>query len=276
MDKHEFIRYNFSHLSDGESGTGRRSGCCYCGKHPSRCSLGVRRDGSSLLFNCFAGNCDLGGGQSDIGNARGLVQRLEDVLHRGASLVAESAGPSDVPDGFVRHISDDGLRWLQSCGIGDDQLRQYDIGQTSGSDVVFPFGNYSRSTGYAVRRLEPTGPKWVFPKGLDKGAIYHADNFASGGVVLVEDIPSSIRLSRAVGAIALLGTQLSADKLQNVLAEVSRGAYSRIYVALDPDAVTRGFIMASQLASRGLVAQVVLADKDPKYWTDQELEEYLK
>jgi hypothetical protein len=300
-DRYEWVESNFGDLASGDSTTGRAAGVCYCGKAPSSCSLGVRRDGRRLLFNCFSGNCDLKGGAVLAGSAVGGDKHARDGgAYAGAAAGVALANP-ELPSGFVRCLPGDAAEWLDGVGVGAAAQAVADVGYAGGR-VVFPLfepkQRAGRIVGWAGRLVgRGTGPKWLYNKGLEASYVYFAGKIVSeehpGGaavhhpaaatteaaagkrLVLVEDIPSALRLSYHCDAVAILGTELTEGKLQSVLDIIADGAYSTVYIALDADAFKKALQASLKLGRRGVKTKIIQSDQDPKYWSDEEVKEKL-
>lgn len=123
--------------------------------------------------------------------------------------------------------------------------------------------------GYQERCLAGgTGPKYLTYKAPSKiGTMYHFQPakfpvYDDNVVVLVEDIVSSIIVSRYCPSIALLGSpsRLSPDLL-DVLAE----RFSGVLVWLDPDKRKTAMTLRKQIVTvTGVPTSVILSDDDPK------------
>lgn len=85
--------------------------------------------------------------------------------------------------------------------------------------------------------------------------------------VLVEDIPSAIRASEYMTAVALLGTNVPKDAAMEI-AEHKRG---RIIVALDADATAQAIRLAADNALLWGDVGVAILTKDLKDMTEEEL-----
>lgn len=89
-------------------------------------------------------------------------------------------------------------------------------------------------------------------------------------LVLTEDALSSLKIGRQMDAMPLLGTSLSMDKTKRIA-----GLYSRCIVWLDRDKFREAWEIATKLKWLGVSTKVVLTDKDPKEYTDDDLSKHL-
>jgi hypothetical protein len=89
--------------------------------------------------------------------------------------------------------------------------------------------------------------------------------------VLVEDIPSAVRASKYVNAVALLGTGIGLSRAVEIAETTSRP----IMVALDQDAVDLSFKWARKYSLLWGDVKVLPLKKDMKNMTEEELKELL-
>lgn len=102
---------------------------------------------------------------------------------------------------------------------------------------------------------EPLLAWYKGPKGFD-------DN----SVVLVEDILSALKLSRYWNACAINSTHLSPEAVLELIQWSGKQ-----YIALDKDAILTAIKQARRW--RGLLhMEVIECNRDPKYWTDEQLQ----
>lgn len=90
--------------------------------------------------------------------------------------------------------------------------------------------------------------------------------------VLVEDIPSAVRASRYINAVALLGTKVGVDKAH----EIAQYAPKPIIVALDQDATSTSFDIVLRYAALWGDTSIIMLKKDIKNMTEIELCELMK
>jgi hypothetical protein len=91
---------------------------------------------------------------------------------------------------------------------------------------------------------------------------------ASGDIVVVEDQISAKKAAEYCGAVAVLGTEISPEKFEEIL-NVARGR--RIWIALDRDAVKKGFDYLRRYRLYCDNLYLLLLPKDIKNMTHSEL-----
>ena len=93
----------------------------------------------------------------------------------------------------------------------------------------------------------------------------------TSGTVLVEDIPSAVRSSQHVNAVALLGTGVGLTKAQ----EIAEYAPRPIIVALDQDATSESFRVVMRYRMLWDNPQVMMLTKDIKNMTNEQVQKLL-
>lgn len=116
-----------------------------------------------------------------------------------------------------------------------------------------------------LRALDGRTPKVV--SYTDKGAIAWYINRVSNGTIIVEDQLSAVRASAYLTSVALLGTDLSYNKV-NEIKEIGRFP---VLLALDNDAIAKAVKYVQQYRSV-LPMQLVRLDKDLKDSSHEELD----
>ncbi len=106
----------------------------------------------------------------------------------------------------------------------------------------------------------------IFPVFRGNPQQREAPNRNQQTLVLTEDALSSLKIGRQMDAMPLLGTSLSMDKTKRIA-----GLYSRCIVWLDRDKFREAWEIATKLKWLGVSTKVVLTDKDPKEYTDSEI-----
>lgn len=92
-------------------------------------------------------------------------------------------------------------------------------------------------------------------------------------IVIVEDIPSAVRVSKFVNAAALLGTNITEEKI-NAIKEM--GATTAV-IALDRDAVSTAAVAMPKFSSRFKITRLISHNmtKDLKDCTDDEIQDLI-
>ena len=114
-----------------------------------------------------------------------------------------------------------------------------------------------------LRALDARSPKVV--SYTDKGAIAWYTNRITNGTIIVEDQMSALRASDYLTFVALLGTDLSYNKV-NEIKEIGKFP---VLLALDNDAIAKAVKYVQHYRSV-LPMQLVRLDKDIKDMTHEE------
>lgn len=90
---------------------------------------------------------------------------------------------------------------------------------------------------------------------------------SSDTLVVVEDIPSALRLVPYTDSVALLGTNL----LRGLIEDIRRSRYERVWLALDNDAVTKAFHWVKRLQTELPQMNVMFLERDIKNMREPDL-----
>lgn len=258
-----------------EPGQQIRTVCPFCGGGDSReRSLSIKLDSESglILYHCFRGRCAesgvLGGGklgQLYTYKAEPKVKPPFDDSH-----VFELGGEDDTPSYLA-------INKINSWGLGLADYRWgYDT--ASGRLAIPVYGPVAELRGYVLRALT----EHQKPKALT-GVVRRDDPFIGwigsrepkdlDHVIVVEDVPSAIRVGKCgYQAVALCGNSPS-DAALDELRSAGRGR--KIVFALDPDATVNAIVLVRRYGLRGSSSVLVL-QKDFKNMTDKEASDWLK
>lgn len=205
--------------------------------------------------------------------SRSMALQMEDVV--------QAHGPLELPKECTSKITPQGMKWLWSCGIKDEQIAIYGIkycpygGYISGggkrvhfSDrIILPKYNDDKLIFYQARALtKGDDPKYhtVGPK----QCMFRSKQAETDYIVLVEDIMSAIRVGEVATSISLLGTKINTRQLLT-LAE----NHVNIIVWLDGDkAGLEGSRKLKGLLSLVTNVAEIKTEKDPKCYTTEEIE----
>ena len=120
----------------------------------------------------------------------------------------------------------------------------------------------------AVGRLLSSGkPKW-YRYGSSSMGCWFTGEERLRSLVITEDILSACVASYNYSSVALLGTDLSDSNFLRAI------TYPQVYVCLDPDAYSKGVLMAARIMPYTQVKAVLTPD-DLKYFTPDEVKEML-
>jgi len=211
-------------LSDGES---TYETCPACGKK-GKLALTKQEDGSGLLFHCFRPSCTLHKG-GNAGGSSGVRNPLQPKVVR--TTLRPYTGT------LVPLPSEEESTLHQQIGFSSEHLEiARPLWSPDFDRVAFPmFGPYGERKGWVLRSYRGAEPKALtFQESGDSKLCYYG-NHKHRPTVVVEDIPSAVRASLYVNAVALLGTGLNKD----VALELAAHTDSVIW-ALDNDAFDQG------------------------------------
>ena len=156
---------------------------------------------------------------------------------------------------------------ISKAGLGEADTKLYiPVRDKNGKEV-----------GYVLRKLDKSqaGPKSVlhidedcailswYPKG------YGLDQKSK--LVIVEDQLSAIRASTYMDAVALIGTNLSENKVADIIKAKKR----RVIIALDKDATGKAAILVKKYRVLFDSVELLPLDKDLKDMSRDELEDLL-
>lgn len=185
----------------------------------------------------------------------------------------------ELPVDYTRDIKSfppDALAWLMKYGIEGHEVITYKIGYSPYLDrVILPVYENGELLYWQGRYLKmPTldNPKYmnVFKKA--RGGIYFKRcDYGGPDVALVEDYLSAIKVGRQVDAYALLYAYLP----DGLILELS-AMYDRIWLWLDLDKRGKVVQHINRYRSFGINTRLVPSDKDPKAYSDREIEQYLE
>lgn len=115
-----------------------------------------------------------------------------------------------------------------------------------------------------LRSLSGAKPKVV--SYTEQGAMAWYVNRITPGVIIVEDQLSALRASAFLTSVALLGTNLSEERVE----EIRKAGHRPVYLALDNDAIASAVKFVVKYRST-LPMQLVRLDKDIKDHNNEEL-----
>lgn len=287
----DWVEDVYGNLKQGQSARGTIS--CRCFKQEiqgeeseNRCAVSVTRTAKGLEYCCFKSSCNLGSGICGSGNAWAGFERADsnDGERTGyrQKVSPEFALPYGVVEGATGHRFD----WLQQFSIGRVEIARYGICEHPADPcgLYFPVkdlaGDYS---GYVRRQVGAAGtssggndstPKWV--SRVPPGTIALSSPWrANKTVFVVEDVPSSIRLGKMINSFSILGSGLTKYHLPNVIKLITRKKPPMVVIALDPDAYDKAKKMQEVLTGVLPSVKVLKTTADPKWWSDEQLEEII-
>lgn len=252
---------DYIHLGDGETVNGETCPACRGGLNGDA-SLSVSNRDGTLLWICYRDTCGFRGSS---GNTQGgTVPRTKAVPTRGAvgRWIAREA--SAIP----QQAADD---LLARYGITEVLASRGGFGWDSESDrLVMPVRDAQGSElGVMLRALDGRKPKVI--SHTEQGATAWYTNHTAPGVIIVEDQLSALRASIYLTSVALLGTNLSDERV----AEIRKAGHRPVYLALDNDAIASAVKYVVKYRST-LPMQLVRLDKDIKDHDNHELDSLME
>ena len=266
------LSYLSSELDIGE--TTRTAQCPFCFKGDG--DFSVTRTDAGLLFRCFRVKCDSKGFiPSNLGEWNN-----REFLPRSAVVLKAEGYP------FESHIiplSDEQIFFLKnSFDINKKEIRYNKIKWCSRTQrIIYPVLSPPGETiGYVARhydKLSNTNYDGVKARTywINRNKNYYnvsfpyinyncCDKDGNKLFVLVEDIPSSIRVARYVPSIALLSNSIPTNAMQLL-------AGQNVVIALDNDATSHAIKIKQKYSLFFKSCQVIPLDLDPKNMSDNKL-----
>lgn len=176
--------------------------------------------------------------------------------------------PGDFTNDIVMYTPK-GYAWLLQYGITDEEISLYNIGYSPYyKRIIFPVYQEDELVYWQGRLIngDDEGPKWLNIKKKGRENIYfYAPCLADkkiGGVVLVEDIVSAIKIARVAESIALLGSYIP-DKLLLSLKD------RIVFIWLDEDKRLSAMKNVLRFNSVGIKVKLRVTKKDPKCYEEE-------
>ena len=183
-----------------------------------------------------------------------------------------------LPSDFTTDIPAAGLLWLRTYGVTDEEIRQYRFGYSLSLDrLILPVFRGENLVFWQGRNLsaDVTRPKYLNVR-ASRSDVVMTINRGSSKVVVVEDILSCLAVSRAgYSCVAILGSYVNFDLFQPVLSVFGTDKQYRIW--LDADKRKESCKYAKQLNAIGVrAAPIVLPNKDPKEYSNEQIQHIIK
>ena len=258
---------------DLKDGSKHRGKCPSCGR-PN--TFTATNNMGQLLWNCYANSCSLSGKTT-------LNLTVEEIKKRMAEqhiqiMPSDKYNPHNLnvgestlfhmPDHIVKSKDHEALiyKFCEDYGIDEESLGLlYDVKEDR---IVFPMHNGTVVVDAIGRAVESSiVPKW-------KRYGDYSEGFVRGNctiAVVVEDcISASVIETLGLTGIAILGTNLTPGQM-----EALRG-YTKVIVALDPDAAAKTIEYKKTLQANGIDAFALKLLDDIKYRKQEDIQYLLK
>lgn len=236
-------------------GMSRMYECGFCGRANK---LSVTRNGEGLLYNCFSAHC----------GKHGFIPTS------GQFIAPERKPPVLKPyHGEVLQLEEKDIEYFKSrFGICKRDCLEH-ISRNEKEEYVLPINDvYGLGRGYVVRQPGWSGSPKPVRDGRDdrpkartwmhaRGPVQSWYGIPEQTIVLVEDQISAIVVASVnLCSVALLGTQLNADKVR----EIASMRPDEVVVALDADATNEAFKLARKWNLAFNMMRVVILERDLK------------
>lgn len=246
------IASEFSWLGDGEIATKQVCPRCGGGSQGEK-SLSVGRSGATIWWKCHRASCRGGVGSSaslQTGNSRPAAKR-------GLRYYTRKLSPEQ--ETFIK------------TKVGDTYAGRVLYTDSYGGRYCLPIISRSgRVVGHVLRSYEESSYSKALTDIQDgySGCSWHGAVDECPYLCVVEDIPSAAKISESgqVVGVALLGTNINAEKLD----DISAARPVKVMLCLDADATGRAVV--ASIAYRHLVSMTVMPiTKDIKDMNEDEI-----
>jgi len=235
----------------------RHTSCPRCG---SRDNLGEYDDGSSYCFGCHF---------SQPASRSRYVTERENSNSDDEIGVCPIRGSTSYDPRPMASWNDCGLRVEELLLFGarwdsDREQLNYPLRNLRGETVAIQSRNYNQSRSKTQKYFNQGKLEEAYP-------IVRSDGRHGRRLVITEDILSSIKIGRQCDAMAALGTSLPSHKIM-ALAPL----YESIRVWLDSDKWRESMHIAESFQWLGLSAKSIYSELDPKFYSNDEITEFIK
>ena len=238
-------------------GSRHRSDCAFCG-HKN--SFAAYNDGVHVIFKCFHADCNVKG--------RIRTRLTSDSFTAIVQPEVKSSSEFILPDTFVDvSKSSNAMQYLRSVNCMDAYLHgrirvMYDKRLNR---VAFMIRDRKRPVDAVGRALADIKPKW-YRYGKSQ-QLFTAGT--SDIAVLVEDCASASCVSHMVTGVAMLGTSILKDHIEQLK------KYSAVYVALDKDA-TQLALKTVQTLKPSLNVRMLILEQDLKNMEGERRDDFIR
>lgn len=261
MNDRDTVLLEYATLGDGETKAGQLCPACRGGRTGER-TLSVTRSGGVLLWRCHRAQCDFRGREGS--KASGEYPATKATAVRGAVGRDYIRTAVQLPM-WVRE------QLASELFLTDKHISRWHLGwNETEKKVVQPVQDrYGNILGSALRVPPGDMRKPKAKSHTEEGAIAWHVNPTTPGLIIVEDIFSAIRAADYITSVALLGTHLNDERVDQLRAS----GLGPVYLALDGDVYPQIIRYVQQFRSRLPMVPLKLT-KDLKNMNPQELEEF--
>jgi len=196
------------------------------------------------------------------------LQRLKGTLH--VVKKDETLLPWDV----TKTIDMKGLMWLSQYDITREELIQYSLmWSPSRRHLIFPFydgGNHIIA--YQARDFSDTPRSKYFTRGPIEDVIpFNLTEHKEGGIIIVEDLISGIKVQRQYNCFPALGCDVSFLRLSRL-----KPFTRQLTFWLDYDKRAKELVLAKKAQLTGFKVNIIVTEQDPKCFNDDEIYEIVE
>ena len=242
-------------LEDGES---IRTQCPSCNAREK--SLSLTREGDAVLYYCFRATC----GASGATGSRRLTRTSNDNVVKRKRCTPFEGDTFEAPEEWHDYLK-------ESVGFTEWHMRKSRAAVTADGRVAYPILNpLGIRRGWVLRAYDGSVPKALTRMDIEAPHTSYYVKEGSNTFILVEDIPSAVRVSKFCSSLAICGTGMSPDAVQE-LSNTTR----RVIWALDADATGEAIKQHKNNRIYFESSRVLTLPKDFKDMTDTEIKEVL-
>ena len=237
-------------------GMTHRGSCPVCKRDKT---FTLTNDNGTILYNCYSNSCNISGAVR-IGLS---VDDIKQYFNNRDSKNSRANVPFVMPEHVV--YSDTYTQpYAQQYGLDHKYLElRYDVVEQR---VVFPIIHGPHLVDAIGRSLINEQPKWLR---YGEARTAYIVGHSTTAVVVEDAVSAAVAQTLGFTGVALLGTTLLREHMDLV------SKYSRVIVALDPDACKKTIEITRELKSNGINALAFYLEDDLKYRNEKDLDRLL-
>ena len=166
------------------------------------------------------------------------------------------------------------LLWLSNYDITREELILYELKWSSSKQhLIFPFfDDQHHLLAYQARDFNPTPKtKWFSSGDIHEIIPFNLTKKRKGGIIIVEDIISGIKIDRQYDCCPLFGSDVNYHKFKRLHLFTNELTFW-----LDYDKRAHSIKLASLAQLMGFKTRIIVTEKDPKVYTDCEIFEIVE
>lgn len=237
--------------------------CARKGRDRSADNLGVFEDGHRFCWSC--------GYYEPAGNTLKLSS-IESRLQNNQRNKVDTRIPT-LPVDYSPVLPEVALNWLGKYDLTEDEIKNNFFGWSDEDhSLVLPVFDISGNLVMSQRRRFIPGRTKYHTTGLPE-TVFHilGDDDNHHSVCVTEDLISAIKVSRVVPAMPLWGSNISPHRVW-----VLGKRFKHLIVWLDADKAQYAIRKRNSFTPFFESVRVIVTEKDPKEYSTDEIQEYLK